>query len=142
METQEVIPQQEVEAKQEAVVEGAGGNELSPASEQASPSMLDKAAHDYKLLIPKFYECIEFFSKKQLHRMIEALIEYPLEMEYPKFTYENENKAFYLAMHIFDCKNLMLQEVLKLTKNKEKLAQFQEELDKLTKERQEKTNVV
>lgn len=132
---QEALPQQDVAGggQDNATVEGAS---LTPSAVDG-PSFLDKAAHDYKTLIPQFYKCIDTFSKKQLHRIIEALIEYPLESDYPHLPFENEKQAFYLGMHIFDCKNLMLREALELTKNKEKLAQFQVELEKLAKEKGE-----
>jgi hypothetical protein len=120
--------------------EGAAQSASSNSGEASipQPSVEDMAAHDYQKLIPVFYKMIEFFSKKKLHALIEALIEYPLERDQHKLAYEDERLAFFYGMQIFDAKFVIMRAVLELTKNQENMLKFKQELDKLSIEGEKK----
>lgn len=112
----------------EVTAEQEGVGRTTPSIPE--PSIEDMAAHDYRMLIPEFYRHVDFFSKKKLLNILKALVEYPLEQDQPKLSYDDEKKAFYLGMQIFDCKFILMKAVMELTKNKENLAKFTEELAK------------
>lgn len=96
--------------------------------EKATPE--DMAAHDFQFLLPKFWEAIEGLSMRAQGRVFRALMEYPLAEKFPSLPFENEKKAFYTGLQILDCKFILQNAVLALTKNKEKLDQFVGELTK------------
>jgi hypothetical protein len=98
-----------------------------------TPSPEDMAAHDYKLLMPKFWKIVEPMSRRQEQRVFKALMEYPLEGGIPRFSYENEREAFYLGLQIFDCKFVLMRAVMELTANKDKLDKFKADLEALNK---------
>jgi hypothetical protein len=118
----------------EVVVATSPTEAMSPAPE--GPSAEDMAAHDYQMLMPQFYDIIDFMPKKQLLRVIKAMVEYPLANDKPKFSYSSEARAFYTGMQINDCKFVLMRYVMELAKNKEAIAQLQKDLE----EAKEKTS--
>lgn len=101
--------------------------------EEPKVSPEDMAAHDYKNLQPKFWALIEPMSRRQQQRVFKALIEYPLEDNFPTFSYPEEKDAFYIGINIFDCKFIMLRHVMELTQNKEAMEEFKKDLETLNK---------
>jgi len=104
------------------------GGESSPPP---SPSPEDMAAHDYQMLLPKFKEACDPLSRRQMQRVVDALMEYPLENQNPRFSYTEERNAFNTGMQLLDCKLVLTNYVLALTKNKEKMEEFKAEYDRL-----------
>ena len=100
----------------------------SPPVEAEKPSIEDMAAHDYKFLRPELYKMLDTMPKKQLLRVVKAMVDFPLEDSKPKFSYEAEKNAFYLAVNILDCKFVIMKAVLELTKNKDAIAAFTKEM--------------
>ena len=90
----------------------------TPVAEENKPSVEDMAAHDYQKLIPVFLDKISFLSKKQLNRVIKAVVEYPLENNRPEFSFEAEKQAFFIAMNIFDCKFVLMKHVYETLQRK------------------------
>lgn len=121
------IKEEQIGTEAPAQVEGVASSALS----DPGPSVEDMAAHDYKNLIPVFYKYIDFMSKKQLKNLMKALVEYPLERDQPKLAYEDERKAFYFGMQIFDCKFVIMKAVMELAKNQENVRKLKAELDKI-----------
>ncbi len=98
---------------------GEGGDDTAPSSHpstpeapESGPSPEDMAAHDYKILVPKFLELFAGLPKKQMFRVMKAMIEYPFEDQRPKFSYEMEKKLFHIGMSITDCAFVMKKYVL------------------------------
>jgi hypothetical protein len=106
---------------------GEKTKEVAPSSPE------DMAAHDYKVLMPKFWDKIEPMSRRQQQRVFKALMEYPLENLTPRFSYNEEKEAFYLGIQVFDCKFVLMKAVMELASNKDKLEQFQADLKEATK---------
>lgn len=57
-------------------------------------------------------------SKKAMARVLNAVIEFPLGDEYPKFTNKEEQALFNLTLELIDAKSLMINAVMQDTKNK------------------------
>jgi hypothetical protein len=89
----------------------------------------DMAAHDYKRLMPKFWDKVEPMSRRQQQRVFRALMEYPLETNFPRFSYNEEKEAFYIGLTIFDCKFVLMKAVMELAASKEKMEEFKKDLE-------------
>jgi hypothetical protein len=103
-----------------------------PAEQQPSPE--DLAAHDYKMLLPKFRDKLEPISRRQQQRVMNALIEYPFENDRPRFSYPVENELFYIGMQLLDCQFILKRACFELIKDQDKMKEFNEELAKLKEE--------
>ena len=109
---------------------GEQSQQAAPTAEDNTPkpTVEDIAAHDFTMLLPKFWEQVEGLSMRAQGRVFRALMEYPLAENFPNLPFESEKKAFYTGLQILDCKFILQTAVLNLTKNKEKLDQFKKEL--------------
>lgn len=125
----EDVKEETMTTDSQQVAEGADNKEAAPSSTN-EPSVEDMAAHDYRSLIPIFYKHVDFMSKKKLLNLLKALVEYPLERNHPKLSFEEERKAFYFGMQIFDCKFILMKAVMEMAKDKGKFDQLQAELAK------------
>lgn len=125
------------EAKVETQPESTG-----PVADAPQPSVEDLAAHDFRNLIPDFYKKLEPLSRRQVQKVLMALVEYPLETQELRWSYPEEKEAFYIGMQLFDCKFVLMRAVIELTRDKAKLAEFKADLDKLAEEKREAQDVV
>lgn len=107
-------------------------NKLSPPIENP-PSVEDIAAHDYQKLLPEFYTAIDDLSNRQLKKVIQAVMEYPLERIDFQWSYEKEKKAFILGTKILDCRFVLIRAVLEMK---------QEEIKQLLNSETKKETVV
>lgn len=90
--------------------------EAPPSQESAKPSLEDYAAHEYQKLLPQFYEAIDDLSNKQLKKVSQAIMEYPLEKVDFRWSYEKEKKAFIIGTKIMDCRFVIMKAVLDMKK--------------------------
>lgn len=70
-------------------------------------SPVDYAAHWFSSYYPVFKKQIQNVGKKDLIKLVDALIAYPLEVTDPKFTSEHANGAFHLGNYLIECKMIM-----------------------------------
>lgn len=107
--------------------------ETSSTEEQVvqEPSLEDKAAHDFKLMLPEFFKLVDTMPKKQLVRVFHAIMEYPLETQYPKLSFESERKAFYLGMQLQESKFILMNAVMKIMQDKEAAAKLKNDIEQL-----------
>lgn len=98
------------------VIEAAQTEEKKPAAE-------DLATHDFMTALPIFKKKAPNLSRRQLARVIEALIEYPLNDQPFRFSYPEEVELFKLGMVLLDSKFVLIKAGLELSKEEqEKLA--------------------
>ena len=121
----------------EVQVVPAEGEKSVSADSPTSYTAEDMAAHDFQRLVPLFWQALEPLSRRQEQRVFMALVQYPLEGQFPKFSYPQESKAFLLGLQVFDCKFVLMKAVLELTANKEKMEKFNAELQEAKKEKTE-----
>lgn len=119
-----VVKEDEQQAASEA--DAIGGE--ATASPPSGPSAEDMAAHDYQKLQPIFLDMITHMPKKQMVRVFKSIIEYPLETQAPKFSYEAEKRAFYVGMQLFDCKFIIMKAVLELTKDSDAMKKLNDDV--------------
>ncbi len=116
--------------------------EVAPVSvetKEQQPSVEDLAAHDYKKLLPRFKEKLHPLSRRQIERVVSALMEYPFENNAPTFSYPEERTLFYIGMQIMDTQFILKKAVFEMMQDKGKLNEFNEELKKL-QEKEKETN--
>ena len=111
--------------------------DAKPQESEDKPTIEDQAAHDFRKLLPLFWDKIEPMSRRQQQRVFQALISYPLEDAFPKFSYQVEKDAFYLGLQLNDCKFILMTAVANMLKSKEALDKFQEEIKELRKQQAE-----
>jgi len=68
----------------------------------------DVAAQLFQLYHPMFTNIVAKLSNKQLRRVINALIKYPIEMENYKPKDENENNAYLIGDRLLQSKYVMM----------------------------------
>lgn len=107
--------------------------------EQQLPSKEDLAARDYQVLLPKFESKLLPMSRRQQQRVIMALLKYPLEDNKPHFSYTEEREAFYIGMQIQDCKLVLMNAVLDLMKDSDKMKKLNQELEELKQKQEAET---
>lgn len=65
------------------------------------------AANFFKTYYPVYKGLVSRLSKKDVMRLADALIGFPLEVNEPKFFGESGKKAFWIANQLLDCKLIM-----------------------------------
>lgn len=75
---------------------------------------LDEILQSYKDGMKMFRYRLKVLSKKAVSRVLDALLSYPIEKEYPKFTNKEEQDLFVLIIKINQSKNILINEALKL----------------------------
>lgn len=88
-----------------------------PSIEQIQANMAnvapeDMAAKEFQMGMPAFKRFSKEISRKELVRVINALISYPLE-DVPKFQSGIGEDLFKLGTHLMTCKLIMMQAVYK-----------------------------
>lgn len=89
-------------------------------SEAQKPSFEDQAANTYHNLIPIWRRLSDSLSKKALIRVVDAVMEWPLQDKAPKFVDGKEMEAFKIGCTILDCKTIMISSVFEEKMRKEK----------------------
>lgn len=81
-------------------------------AEEQKPSFEDQAASTFHNLIPIWGRLTDSLSKKALTRVVDAIMEWPLQEEVPKFQSGKEMEAFKIGCTILDCKTIMISSVM------------------------------
>ncbi len=121
----------EVDISVTNTVEATPLSEATTETKEPQPSVEDLAAHDYQKLLPKFREKLHPLSRRQMEKVVVALMGYPFEDNAPKFSYPEERDLFYLGIQIQDCSFIIKRAVYDLMKDSEKMKEFNKELNKL-----------
>ncbi len=120
-----------LESNAEQPEEVLSKNMEKPAEGEAKPSIEDMAAHDYKILIKQFKNKLHVMSRRQQQRVIEAMVEYPFEVDKPHFSYPEERDLFYIGTSIMDCQFVLKRAVYNIMQDKGKFNEFKKEIETL-----------
>lgn len=91
----------------------------------------DVAAHFFKMYYPPFKGLLGGLSNKDARRVAEHIVQWPLEVQHPKFNDEKALQAFQLGVRLLDCKFIMKSVV-----EMERLQQAQADIAKAEAEKQ------
>lgn len=114
--TQEEIVNDMVKAEEEAAMKRA--EQLSPA---------DMSSQFFMQFWPMYRQRVATLSNKDARRVLEAIVQWPLEDETPKFNSQAAKEAFSLGTRLIDAKTIMRDtvELEMMQKNLEKKEQFE-----------------
>jgi hypothetical protein len=90
----------------------AAVNEAVASTEETKPSLnelADRAAMDFKVMMPLFKRYIPVLSNKAKDRVVNAMLEFPLYDREPIFQTAREKDLFDLGLRILDAKTVMIQ---------------------------------
>lgn len=73
----------------------------------------DVAAESFQKNLPVFKNYASGLSNKALRRVLNALVEFPLQEGKLKFGDAKEQQAFTIGLHLIDCKITMISAVVK-----------------------------
>lgn len=80
--------------------------------DKKTPAPEDVAARDFESQLPSFKNLSVGMSNKALRRVLNALVEFPLQEGKVKLTGQKEELLFSIGLHLIDCKMTMFQAVL------------------------------
>ena len=98
----------------------------------------DTAAYFFQMMYPQFSSCVGSLSNKDARRLAQALVQFPLVDENPKFNSADAQRAFSIGLRLIDAKLIMretlhMEQRLEAGLNEETLhAGTQEILDNVT----------
>lgn len=67
----------------------------------------DVAAHFFKMYHPIYKQLLSGLSNKDARRVAEHVVQWPLEVQYPKFNDDKAEQAFQVGVRLLDCKFIM-----------------------------------
>jgi hypothetical protein len=102
----------------------------------------DQAASTFHSMLPIWKRIRSTMSAKAKDRVMDAIIEWPLNEKIPKFQNKKEFELFKLGLTLLDCKSIMVSSVVqeKMKKNKEVSTEVSDELNN-NQEQKENLNV-
>lgn len=74
---------------------------------QANMPAEDVAAHFWQMYFPIYRQLLQGLSNKDVRRVAEHILQWPLEESHPNFTDKQAIQAFQLGIRLFDCKMIM-----------------------------------